>query len=90
MFNCTVESFAHTWNFGPISEVAITSGTTVDVVLMGFTFRLVETGATAIVSAVTGTVIPELNNTVIMCRNGLIQPGQGETQEGTVSVLGKC
>ena len=88
-FNCTLESISHVWNFGP-HETTISPGTTEDEVLMGFTFRLVETGATAIVSAVTGIVIPEINNTMIVCSDGLQLAGQGETQEGTVSVIGEC
>ena len=38
-------------------------------------------------SAVAGTVIPELHNTVIVCRDGLL--AEGERQEITVSVLGE-
>ena len=76
------------WNFGPLDEVIITAGTSQDVVMMGFTFRLVEiVGDTAIVSSVSGTVIPELNSTMIVCRDGLSQPGEGERQEATVMVL---
>ena len=88
--NCTVESFAHTWDFGPLSEVTITSGTGQDQVQMGFTFRLVEISNTSIVSLVTGTVIPELNNTVILCRDGLRPIGQGDKHQVTATVLGEC
>ena len=56
---------------------------------MGFTFRLVEISNTAIVTSVTGRVIPELNNTVILCRDGLRQLGQGEKQQVTATVLGE-
>ena len=87
--NCTVESLAHVWGFGPLIEVVVTAGISQDVVMMGFTFRLVEIGDTAIVSAVTGTAVPELNNTEIVCRDGNHPVGQGESQEVTVSVLGK-
>ena len=89
-FNCTVESFAHIWDFGPLNEVSVTGGLSEDVVMMGFTFRVVEIGDTAIVSEVTGTVIPELNNTVILCRDGNHPIEQGERQEVRVSVLGEC
>ena len=47
--NCTVESLAHVWVFGSL-EVIFTPGTSQDVVTMGFTFRLVEIGDTAIAS----------------------------------------
>ena len=86
--NCTVESFAHAWDFGPLSEVPITSGTTQDVVMMGFTFRLVEIGDTAIVSSVSGTVIPELNNTMIVCRDVLRPVEEGDQQEASVMLIG--
>ena len=59
--NCTVESFNHVWNIGSL-EASISSGTTQDVVIMGYTFRLVGIGGNAIVSSLTQTVIPELNN----------------------------
>ena len=52
---------------------------------MGFTLRLVESSSTAIVSSVSGIVIPELNNTVISCRDGI--QGQGE-QQAAVMVFG--
>ena len=88
--NCTVESFAHIWDFGPLNEVPVTGGLSEDVVMMGFTFRLVEISNTAIVSSVTGTVIPELNNTVILCRDGNRPIDEGERQEVTASVIGEC
>ena len=56
---------------------------------MGFNFRRVEVSSTAIVSSVTGTLTAELNNTVLLCRDGLSQPGQGEIQQVTATVLGE-
>ena len=56
-FNCTVNSRAHTWNLGPtlLSELSITSGSFQDVTDdLGFTYRLVESSATFIVSSATG------------------------------------
>ena len=60
--NCTVQSFAHIWDIGPLNEVSITGGLSEDIILMGFTFRLVEIRNTAIVTSLRGTAIPELNN----------------------------
>ena len=57
---------------------------------MGFTFQLVSTGSSAIVSSATGTVFAGLNNSVILCRDALVQPGEGgEQQEGIIQVFGK-
>ena len=89
MMNCTVESLVHTWDFGPLTEVTLSAGTSQDVVMRGFTFRVVEIGSTAIVTSVTGTVFAELNNTVISCRDALRPVGQGEKQEVTAKVLGE-
>ena len=47
IMNCTVESLAHVWNFGH-NEVFVTAGTSRDVVMMSFTFRLVEIGDTIV------------------------------------------
>ena len=88
--NCNIESSSHGWNFGPLSEVFVTAGTSQDVVRMGFTYRLLEIGDAGVLSAVTGTVIPEINNTMIVCKDSNLPAGQGETQEGIVSVLGEC
>ena len=88
-FNCTVDSLGHTWNIGQ-HVASILPSTSQDLVLMGLTIRLEDASSTAIVSSVSGTVFAELNNTVIMCRDGL-RPAQGEAQQlGTVLVLGKC
>ena len=87
--NCTVESLAHTWDFGLLSEASITPAISQDIVTMGFTFQLVEFRSTVIVSSVSGTVIPELNNTVIVCRDGLRPVGEGDQQEATVMVFGE-
>ena len=90
MMNCTVQSLSHTWDFGPLSDVTLSSGASEDVVMMGFTFRVVEIGNTAIVSSATGTVFAELNNTVIVCRDGLRPLGEGDKQHVTATVLGEC
>ena len=55
---------------------------------MGFAFRLVSTSSTAVFTTVTGTVFAGLNNSVILCRDGLLLPGEGEQQEAIIKVFG--
>ena len=88
--NCTVQSLSHTWSFGPLSDNTISSGAVTDTSDMGFTFQLVAViGNTAIVTSATGTVFAELNNTEILCRDGLRLPGQGgEPETATIKVFG--
>ena len=85
-----MESLSHTWDFGPLSDVTLSSGSVEDEVEMGFTFGVVDIGNTAIVSSASGTVIRDLNNTVILCRDGLRLIGQGDIQQVTATVLGEC
>ena len=92
MQNCTVESLNHVWTLGSGIAASLSPILTPDeaeVVEMGLTFRLVEAGSTAVLSSVSGTVTPELNNTVITCRNGLVPVDQMDMQEIIVTIIGK-
>ena len=90
-YTCTVNSIAHAWHIGPLPEMSVTSGTSEDTIgTMGFIYRLVEIGSNGIVSSATGTVFPGLNNSVILCRNGLFQPRPGSVeQEAILKIYGK-
>ena len=85
---CSVDSRIHIWMIGAM-ERSIGVGTKQGIVVMGFTLRLVGVG-TAITSSVSGTVTPDKNNTMIVCRDGNFPIGQGDTQEARVMVFGKC
>ena len=85
--NCTVDSLNHVWIFGAIEAGSLSLATTMDQMVMGFTFRRVSTGSTAIISSVSGTVTPELNNTVIVCLDGNQNREQAERQETTIMIF---
>ena len=90
MQNCTLDSRAHTWVIFGAQEQTISPGNTADIVVMGYTLRLVSVSNTAIVSSVSGTATSEKNNTMIVCGDGNVPIGQGpDTQEARIMVFGK-
>ena len=87
--NCTVVAVSHIWKIGSGGEVSVTSGLVKDLHVMGFTYRPVsEPGSTALVSSIIGTVTAELNNTLIVCRDGTAALGVGDMQQATATILG--
>ena len=90
-YRCTVDSMTHIWRVGSREELTIDADTGEDtyVVQTGFTFRLETVGSTHVESSVSGKATVELSNTVISCRDGLSQPGQGEQQEFIINFHGE-
>ena len=82
-----MDSRIHIWMIGAM-ERSIGVGTQQDIVVMGFTLRLVGVGNTALTTSVSGTVTPDKNNTMIVCRDGNFPIGQADTQEARVMVFG--
>ena len=52
-------------------------------------FQLVSYDKDSIVSSVSGTVTADMNNTELLCRDGLRLPGKGEQQAVRFKVIGE-
>ena len=87
MQNCTVDSQGHSWVIGP-DEASLIPSTDAVTVLMGLAVQRVSTGTNPLVSSVSGTLTSELNNTMIVCRDGVQQIAH-KRQEASVMVFGK-
>ena len=86
--NCTVASLAHVWEFGDEPQVGISAGTDIDVGT-GVIYQRVSVGSTAVVTSATETFLAaDQNNTMILCRDGLLLPPQGEQQEAVINLFG--
>ena len=87
-YTCTVPAIAHAWIIytlpNPISK-SITRVTTEDSA-PPFSFQTVQDNANGIVTAISVTAFPELNGTVISCRDGNVLGG--DMQETTAMVFG--
>ena len=88
--NCSVNSLQHIWKVGGNNEKIISTGSQSVQVEGGVTYRLVAVfiSSLKIVTNISGTVTADLNNTVISCRDGFREPGEGHQQQISVRVYG--
>ena len=86
---CTIRSVLHIWKVGANNEKAIGTGSLLVQMEAGITYLRVAIQSTRIVTNITGTVVADMNNTHILCRNGFIAAEIGEPQRISARVYGK-
>ena len=88
-YTCTVRAPSHTWRIGPSISITVNLDTTESINGPYNVMVVAVEDNNFITSTLSVISFPELNGTVLLCKDASALPGQGEVQETTARVHGK-